>query len=237
MAESRLAGLAGRMKALIEAEEKRRDAEAAEQERAAAARRALDAKLEKRKAAGRAARAAMLADVESFCATIGHLRALREGDGAVRLEYRGRTVVLEPDGDDDRIAIRLDDEVVPRNHHMARDGEDWEVVFDHGTSTVRFGLEDGLTQILREHLWVPLPKGHIEVEDVVTAAPAPAPEPPPAPTPVAEAASVVEAAPAPEPPAAEPAAAPAAPSSAKGRRSSKKEPPGSAVKELKGPLG
>ena len=225
MAGSKLAGLAGRMKALIEAEEQRRDAEKAEQERAAAARRELDARMEKRKAAGRAARAAMLDDIEGFCATIGHLKATREEGGAVRLAFRGRMVLLEPDGDDDRIALRLDDEVVPRTHHLARDGEEWEVVFDHGTSTVRFGLEDGLTEILREHLWVPLPKGRIG-SDELPSAPAPAPEPPPSAAP-----SELESAPATEAPAAseEPATKPR-------RGKGTKATPGSELKELKGPL-
>jgi hypothetical protein len=221
MTVSKLTGLAERMKALIEAEERRRSEARSEAERAAAARRELEARMERRKAEGRAARAALLDEVVTFSSAIGHLTAKRGDDGAVALGYRGRRVLLEPDGDDDRIAIRLDDEIVPRNHHLARDGEEWELVFDHGTTVVRFDLESGLTHLLREHLLVPLPPsdalpvhGIAEPEEAAVAAEPEAP--------------VAAQSTAPAPTATEPAA-PA-------RKRKVKGPPGSELKELKGRL-
>lgn len=215
---TKLTGLAERMKALIEAEERRRSEAREDAERAAAARRELEARMERRKAEGRAARAALLDEVVAFCTEIGHLTAKRGDDGAVGLGFRGRRVLLEPDGDDDRIAIRLDDEVVPRNHHLARDGEEWELVFDHGTTVARFDLESGLAHLLREHLLVPLPAAAFDALPV-EAAPAPAPAPAPV-----------------EPVAPSPPVVPAAVADPAPRKRKAKGPPGSELKELKGRL-
>lgn len=171
MAENRLSRLAGKMKQDIEREELRRKAAEDARAKADAERRESESRQAKRRAEAQKARRALLADIAAFGSELGHLRVASDDDG-VTLSFRGAEVRFEAEGPEDRIAIRLPAEVVPRNHHLSRDDGEWEMVFDHGTVVRRFTLEEGIEEVLRNHLLVPLPTA-----DQTPAAPAPAPEP------------------------------------------------------------
>lgn len=156
MAETRLAKLAGRMKKAIEQEETRRKAADEQKARADAERREAESRTKKRQAEAQRARRLLLADLFGFGQELGVVAAEQDDEG-VTLTYRDRAVRFEIEGAEDRVTLRIPGEVVPRNHHLARDGDQWEVVFDHGTVVNRFDLEAGLEEILRNQLQVPLP--------------------------------------------------------------------------------
>lgn len=156
MADTRLGRLADRMKQDIEREEQRRKAADEQKARAEAERKDAETRLARRRAEAQKARRELLHDLEGFGRTLGRVQVAADAEG-VTLGFRGREIRFEVDGPEDRIALRLPGEIVPRNHHLARDEGDWEVVLDHGTVVDRFPLEEGLEELLRNHLLVPLP--------------------------------------------------------------------------------
>jgi hypothetical protein len=156
MPENRLGRLAGRMKQEIEREETRRKQADEQRARAEAERKETESRVARRRAEAQKARRALLEDLAAFGSELGHVRVASDDEG-VTLAYRGREVRFEIDGPEDRLALRIPGEVVPRNHHVARDEGEWEVVFDHGTVVNRYDLEQGLEELLRNHLLVPLP--------------------------------------------------------------------------------
>ncbi len=168
--ESKLGALAARLKKGIEAEQERRLEE--ERARAEAEERAARARDE-----GQSARKALLDELFAFGNAVGHLDVRRE-KGSLVLGYDGRAVVLIPEGDLDRIDLRLPDDHEPRRHHLTRDEDgEWELAIDEGEHLRRLPLELGLEELMRVALRVPLegrpppPPG----------APPPAPPPPPPP--------------------------------------------------------
>lgn len=157
MAESRLGKLAGRMKQEIEREDQRRKAADEQKAKAESERRDAESRIKKRQADAQRARRNLLSELFGFGQELGVVGAEQDDEG-VTLSFRGRAVRFEIDGPEDRIALRVPGEVVPRNHHITRDGDAWEVVFDHGTVVNRHPLEAGLEEILRNQLLVPLPE-------------------------------------------------------------------------------
>jgi hypothetical protein len=132
MAESRLGKLAGRMKQEIEREDQRRKAADEQKAKADTERRDAESRIKKRQADAQRARRTLLSELFGFGQELGVVGAEQDDEG-VTLSFRGRAVRFEIDGPEDRIALRVPGEVVPRNHHITRDGDAWEVVFDHGT--------------------------------------------------------------------------------------------------------
>ncbi len=137
----KLGGLAERVKRNIEAAESRAQEQADTREAEQAARRAkIDA--------AQAARAELLDDIAGFGMAVGHLEVVHSGH--VALTFRGQTARFEPDGEYDRIAIRLPEQW-PRNHHLSRDEEgEWVVALDIGGKLQAFPLEMGIERVLRE---------------------------------------------------------------------------------------
>jgi hypothetical protein len=153
--DSKLGMLANRIRSQIDADEARRDREEEARKQAAAARRETDAKLARQKAQGQAARAALLDDIAAFAEAVGHLELAREAL-VVSVAFRSRAVRFEPDGDFDRIALVVPGQT-PRNHFLGRDEQgEWEVVLDEGTKIRRLSLAEGLEEVMRTMLEVPI---------------------------------------------------------------------------------
>lgn len=153
--DSKLGALADRIRGRIDAEEERRRREEDEQKRSAAARRDADAKLAKQKAAGQAARAALLGEIAHFAEAIGHLDVRRDGE-TVAVTFRERSVRFEPDGEFDRIALVVVGEA-PRNHFLGRDEQgEWDLVLDEGRGIRRLPLAEGLEEVVGNVLGVPM---------------------------------------------------------------------------------
>ena len=162
--DSKLGALANRIRTQIDADEERRRREEEERKRSAAARREADAKLARQKAQGQAARAGLLDDIAAFAEAVGHLELARE-EQVVTLSFRARTVRFEPDGEFDRIALVVPGET-PRNHFLGRDEQgEWDVVLDEGTKIRRLPLAQGLEEILRTLLEVPIGEGAAAAEE------------------------------------------------------------------------
>jgi hypothetical protein len=144
------------MKQEIDKEEQRRKSVDEQKTKADADKKAAETRIARRRAEAQRARKSLLEDLRGFGEQLGHV-AVSADDEGVTLSFRGREVRFEEDGPEDRIALRIPGEVVPRNHHLARDGEVWEVVFDHGTVVNRYELEVGLEELVRNQLQLPLP--------------------------------------------------------------------------------